>query len=171
MKNLFIVLSIIMLTICSSCQIRRNKLSVIAHRGASGYLPEHTLPSFTLAHSFDVDYIEPDVVMTKDDKLIILHDIHLDTTTNVKEIFPKRSRDDGRFYAVDFSLKEIKILKVHERRRLESGRKYFPKRFESRSSLFIVPTLVEFIELIQGLNKTRNKKIGIYPEIKKTCEF
>lgn len=142
--------------------------SIAAHRGASGYLPEHTLEGAALAHSFDVDYIEPDVVMTKDDALVILHDHHLDSTTNVKEIYPKRKRSDGRYYAVDFTLSEIKKLKVKERFNPLTGRQVYLDRFSSNKVDFTVPTLEEFIELIQGLNKTRNKKIGIIPEIKKS---
>jgi len=140
-------------------------ITVIAHRGASGYLPEHTLEAASLAHGFNVDYIEPDLVMTKDNKIIVLHDIYLDTTTNIAKVFPNRSRKDKKFYAIDFTLNEIKMLRVHEREK--SGKRVFNKRFPKRSSKFEIPTLSEFIELIQGLNKSRNKNIGIYPEIKK----
>lgn len=81
---------------------------VIAHRGASGYLPEHTLPAKALAYAMKPDYIEQDVVMTKDDKLVVLHDHYLDRVTNVATVFPNRARKDGRFYAIDFTLAEIK---------------------------------------------------------------
>jgi len=142
-----------------------NKL-VIAHRGAPGYLPEHTLPGVTMAHTWGVDYIEPDVVMTKDNRLIVLHDIHLDTTTNVAAVYPKKIRKDRRFYAIDFTLNEIKKLKVHERLNFSSKEKVFPKRFPLHKSQFSVPTLVEYIELIQGLNETTGKNIGLYVEYK-----
>ncbi|MEP4100247.1 glycerophosphodiester phosphodiesterase family protein, partial [Paraglaciecola sp.] len=72
---------------------------VIAHRGAPGYLPEHTLESTTLAYAQGADYIEQDLVVTKDAKLIVLHDIHLETVTDVQQKFPTRQRQDGRFYA------------------------------------------------------------------------
>lgn len=162
MKNIFLI-SICLLVGCASSIEKSNfkdsqKKIVVAHRGASGYLPEHTLEAYTLAHSFNVDYIEPDLVMTKDDQLVILHDIHLDKTTNVARIFPKRKRKDGQYYAIDFTLKELKKLKVHERLK--------GKRFPNKKAKFEIPTFKEFIELIQGLNKTRNKKIGIIPEIK-----
>lgn len=137
---------------------------VIAHRGASGYLPEHTLEALSLAHGMNPDFIEPDVVMTKDDELIVLHDIHLDSTTNVKEVFPNRSRKDGLFYAIDFSLEEIKRLKVTERS--NNNLAIYPKRFPVNKSLFTIPTLNEWIELLQGLNKSRKKQIGIYVEYK-----
>lgn len=137
----------------------------MAHRGASGYLPEHTLLAVAMAHAFNVDYIEPDVVMTKDDELVVLHDHHIDTTTDVEKKFPKRKREDGRFYAVDFTLKEIKTLTVRERFNPKTGEQIFPNRFSSSLS-FKVPTFREFIELVQSLNKSRKKNIGIIPEIK-----
>ena len=87
---------------------------VIAHRGASGYLPEHTLPAKALAYGMKPDYIEQDVVMTKDDKLVVLHDHYLDRVTNVATLFPDRARKDGRYYAIDFTLAEIKQLSVTE---------------------------------------------------------
>ncbi len=143
----------------------REDILVIAHRGASGYLPEHTLESVALAHGFDPDYIEPDLVVTRDDHLIVLHDIHLENNTNVEEVFPKRKRSDGRWYAIDFSLNEIKKLSVHERT-FEKGKVVFKNRFPLNKSSFKVPTFEEYIELIQGLNASRGREIGIYPEIK-----
>ena len=143
----------------------REDILVIAHRGASGYLPEHTLESVALAHGFDPDYIEPDLVVTRDDHLIVLHDIHLENNTNVEEVFPKRKRSDGRWYAIDFSLNEIKKLSVHERTS-EKGKVVFKNRFPLNKSSFKVPTFEEYIELIQGLNTSRGREIGIYPEIK-----
>jgi len=139
---------------------------VIAHRGASGYLPEHTLEAIAMAHAMNPDYIEPDIVLTKDNQAIVLHDIHLDTTTNVKDVFPDRKRADGRYYAIDFSLAEIKTLSVHERIDIRTGKRVFPDRFPIVGSEFRIPSLIEEIELIQGLNKSRNMDIGIYPEIK-----
>ena len=150
--------------ILSSCS--HTPKTVIAHRSASGYLPEHTLAGVAMAHGWGVDYIEPDVVLTKDNQAVILHDIYIDTTTNVKEVFPRRMRKDGRFYAIDFTLKEIKKLKVHERVNTKTGKRVFPKRFPLAKGHFEVPTLIEFIELVQGLNKSRNVDIGIYPELK-----
>ena len=65
---------------------------LIAHRGASGYLPEHTLPAKALAYGLGADFLEQDVVATRDDELVVLHDIHLDTVTDVALRFPERSR-------------------------------------------------------------------------------
>ncbi|MCO4753715.1 MAG: glycerophosphodiester phosphodiesterase [Bacteriovoracaceae bacterium] len=154
------------ITLFISCMPTKKKV-VIAHRSASGYLPEHTLEATAMAHSWDVDFIEPDIVMTKDNELVILHDHHLDTTTNVAEIYPERMREDGRYYAIDFKLQELKKLSVNERIDLRTKKPIFPGRFELTKSSFQIPTLREFIELVQGLNKTTGRNVGIYPEIKK----
>ncbi len=141
---------------------------VIAHRGASGYLPEHTLPAKALAYAMKPDYIEQDVVMTKDDKLVVLHDHYLDRVTNVAAVFPNRARKDGRFYAIDFTLAEIKQLSVTEGFDIKEGKQVqgFSERFPIWKSHFTVPTFQEEIEMIQGLNKTLGYDIGLYPEIK-----
>ena len=139
---------------------------VIAHRGASGYLPEHTLAAAALAHGMRADFIEQDIVLSKDDHPLVLHDIHLDTVTNVAERFPDRARVDGRYYALDFTLAEIKTLRVTERLDLKTSAAAFPHRFPAGKSSFQVATLQEQIELIQGLNKSTQREVGIYPEIK-----
>ena len=142
---------------------------VIAHRGASGYLPEHTLAAKALAHSMGADYLEQDVVLSRDGIPIVLHDIHLDSTTDVAQCFPDRARADGRFYALDFSLQEIRQLRVHERSyRDGAGRELavFPDRFPLGSGLFHVPTLAEEIDLINGLDTSRNCSTGLYLELK-----
>ncbi|MDB3993674.1 glycerophosphodiester phosphodiesterase [Gammaproteobacteria bacterium] len=141
---------------------------VIAHRGASGYLPEHTLAAKAMAHAMGAHYVEQDVVMTKDDALIVLHDITLDRTTDVAEKFPGRVRDDGRYYAIDFTLEEVRSLAATEAFVMEEGKKVqgYKNRFPINLSSFSVPTLEEEIQLIQGLNKSTGKDVGIYPEIK-----
>lgn len=130
---------------------------VIAHRGASGYLPEHTLPAYALAHGMGADYIEPDLVLTRDGHLICLHDIYLQATTNVEQVFPDRAREDGRWYAADFTLEEIRQLQAEER---------LGNRFPRGSSRFAVPSFAEMIELVQGLNERTGRTVGIYPELK-----
>lgn len=130
---------------------------VISHRGASGYLPEHTLEAYALAYGMGADYIEPDLVRTKDGRFIALHDIHLQSTTNVEEVFPERKREDGQWYAADFTLEEIKQLRAEER--LEG-------RFPAGKSDFELPTFEEVIELVQGLNESTGRSVGIYPELK-----
>jgi glycerophosphoryl diester phosphodiesterase len=138
---------------------------VIAHRGASGYLPEHTLPAKALAHAMGADYLEQDVVATRDDELVVLHDIHLDRVTDVATRFPGRERGDGRYYVRDFDMTEIRRLRVHERRD-EQGNPVYPKRFASADEPFHVHTLAEEIRFIQRLNETTGRSAGIYPEIK-----
>ena len=141
---------------------------VIAHRGASGYLPEHTLPAKAMAFAQGADYLEQDLVMTKDDQLVVLHDHYLDRVTDVAERFPDRARKDGRYYAIDFTLAEIKSLKFSEGFTVENGKKVqtFPGRFPMGKSDFRVHTFEEEIEFIQGLNHSTGKNIGLYPEIK-----
>lgn len=141
---------------------------VVAHRGASGYLPEHTLQAKAMAYAMGADYIEQDVVLTADDQLIVLHDITLDRTTDVAEQFPQRAREDGRYYAIDFTLAEIRQLNASESFRLRDGEKQqsYSNRFPLGASSFRVPTLAEEIELIQGLNKSTGRNVGIYPEVK-----
>ncbi|MCC9624061.1 glycerophosphodiester phosphodiesterase [Thalassospira sp. MA62] len=139
---------------------------VIAHRGASGYLPEHTLAAKSLAYGMGADYIEQDVVLSKDGVPVILHDIHVDTTTDVAQKFPDRKRDDGRYYAIDFTLSELKTLNVTERFKADTGEQVYPDRFPKEFGMFKIPTLEEEIKLVQGLNKSTGKAVGIYPEIK-----
>ena len=139
---------------------------IIAHRGACGYLPEHTLEAKAFAYALGADYIEQDVVATRDDELVVLHDIHLELVTNVAERFPDRKRADGRFYARDFDLAEIKSLNVWERRKEDGKTPVYPKRFPTGLGNFQVPTLQEEIALVQGLNRSTGRNTGIYPEIK-----
>ncbi len=139
---------------------------VISHRAASGYLPEHTLPAVAMAYAFGADYIEQDVALTKDGVLMVIHDIYLDATTNVKQVFPDRKRADGRFYVCDFTLAEIKSLRVGERVNPATGAPAFAGRFPMGASKFEMPTFAEEIEMIQGLNKSTGRNIGIYPEVK-----
>jgi glycerophosphoryl diester phosphodiesterase len=139
---------------------------VIAHRGASGYLPEHTLAAKALAHAMGADFIEQDVVLSKDGVAIVLHDIHLDSTTDVAQRFPDRARADGRFYAIDFDLQEIRQLRVHERTHLTTGEAVYPQRFPAQPHLFQVPTLAEEVEMLAGLDRSRGRATGLYIELK-----
>jgi glycerophosphoryl diester phosphodiesterase len=139
---------------------------IIAHRGASGYLPEHTLEAKAFAYALGADFIEQDLVATRDDELIVVHDIHLDRVTDVAEVFPERARDDGRYYARDFDLAEIRLLRARERRNSDGKTAVFPKRFPIDRGNFRIPTFSEEIELIQGLNRSTGRDVGIYPEIK-----
>lgn len=139
---------------------------VIAHRGASGYLPEHTLEAKALAHAMGADFLEQDLVLTKDDVPIVMHDVQLETISDVATKFPDRKRADGHYYALDFTLAEIKQLQAHERVNLKTGQAVYPGRFPLGKSSFQIPTLEEELQLIAGLNKSRHRNVGIYPEIK-----
>jgi glycerophosphoryl diester phosphodiesterase len=142
---------------------------IIAHRGASGYLPEHTLAAKALAHAMGADFIEQDVVLSRDGTPLVLHDIHLDTTTDVAQCFPERARADGRFYAIDFDLEEIRKLRVHERTHpngIRQGQAVYPQRFPAQPGLFQVPTLAEEITLLAGLDRSRGCRTGLYLELK-----
>jgi glycerophosphoryl diester phosphodiesterase len=141
---------------------------VIAHRGASGYLPEHTLAAKAMAHGLGADFIEQDLVLTKDDVPVVLHDIYLDTVSDVAKRFPGRKRADGRYYALDLTLAELKQLRVSERFNAKTGKRVFAKRYPSDTAPaeFRVSTLEEELQLIQGLNQSTGRKVGIYPEIK-----
>lgn len=138
---------------------------VIAHRGASGYLPEHTRPAKVLAHLMGADFLEQDVVATRDNQLIVLHDIHLDAVTDVTIRFPGRARADGRYYVRDFDLAEIRTLTAWERMRAD-GSAVYPGRYPARTGHHRVHTFAEEMQLINRLNKATGRRAGIYPEIK-----
>lgn len=144
-----------------------SKKTVIAHRGASGYLPEHTIAAKAMAYAMQVDYIEQDLVLSKDDIPIVIHDIYLDELSDVALKFPERKRDDNRYYVIDFTYDEIKTLAVTERFDHKTGIQFYAKRFPKHKGSFRLHSLQEEIELIQGLNKSTGNDIGIYPEIKK----
>jgi len=118
-----------------------------------------------MAHAMGADYIEQDVLLTRDDVLVVLHDLYLDAVTDVAQRFPGRERADGRHYAIDFTLDEIRSLRVHERLQ-DNGRPEFPGRFPAETGIFRVPTLAEEIELIQGLNTSTGRAVGLYIEPK-----
>ena len=139
---------------------------IIAHRGASGYLPEHTLAAKALAYGQGADYLEQDVVLSKDGVPVIFHDTHMDTTTDVAKKFPGRQRADGRFYALDFTLTELKQLNVSERFHPKTGKAVFPRRFPVGVGSFSVVTLEEEIQFLQQLNRSTGRNVGIYPELK-----
>lgn len=141
---------------------------IVAHRGASGYLPEHTLESKALAYQMGVAYLEQDLAMTRDDQLVVVHDHYLDRVTDVADKFPNRARADGRYNVIDFTLDEIKSLNFTEGFNLEHGQRVqvYPKRFPMFGSTFKIHTFAEEIEFIQGLNATMGRDIGLYVETK-----
>ncbi len=129
------------------------KKTLVAHRGASSYAPEHTAAAYRLALEQGADFVEQDLQVTKDGHLVCLHDLTLDRTTNVKAVFPGRSRPFGgdsralpAWPVSDFTLAEIK--------QLDAGAWFDPK-FKGEKIL----TFEEAIDLVKG-------KAGIYPETK-----
>lgn len=139
---------------------------IAAHRGASGYLPEHTLHAKAMAYALGADYIEQDVVMSKDGKLMVMHDPPLETTTDVAKLFPQRKRADGSYYSSDFTAAEIKSLRVTERFKPDSGKAVFAGRFPDSAIDYRVPTLEEELLQVQGLNTSTGRNVGVYVEVK-----
>ncbi|ACO80916.1 Glycerophosphoryl diester phosphodiesterase [Azotobacter vinelandii CA] len=147
---------------------------VIAHRGASGYVPEHTLAAYALAVLQGADYVEPDLVMTRDGQLVARHDNQLDLTTDVaaRPEFADRRRTrnvDGveltGWFSEDFSLAEIKTLRAIERiPAIRPGNARLDKSLE-------VPTLQEIIDLVKSLEKSQGRRIGLYLETKHPTHF
>lgn len=142
---------------------------VIAHRGASGYLPEHTLEAYALAVEQGADFIEPDLVITKDGVLIARHENELSDTTDVAEKFPNRKatktfgeRNVEGWFSEDFTLAEIKTLRAKER---------VPFRNQSNNGKFEVPTLAEILDLRARLSAETGREIGLYPETKHPSYF
>jgi glycerophosphoryl diester phosphodiesterase len=139
---------------------------IIGHRGAAGYLPDHTLAGYALAIRLGADYIEPDLVATKDGHLIARHEPDISATTNVADHpeFADRKRTatiDGvpttGWFASDFTLAEIKTLRAVQPL---AGR---PTQFNGR---YKIPTLEEIITLAKRYSKRCHRRIGIYPETK-----
>jgi glycerophosphoryl diester phosphodiesterase len=142
---------------------------IIAHRGASGYRPEHTLEAYRLAVEMGADYIEPDLVSTKDGVLIARHENEIGGTTDVADKFPERRQTktlDGRtttgWFSGDFTLAEIKTLRARER---------LATRSHVYDGEFQVPTFDEVIELAQQLGRQRGRSVGVYPETKHPMYF
>ncbi|MBL9114221.1 MAG: glycerophosphodiester phosphodiesterase [Verrucomicrobiaceae bacterium] len=162
MKNLTLNLALLVAAFAPAAE----RQIVVAHRGASGYLPEHTLEAKAMAHAQGADFIEQDVVLTKDDVPVVLHDIHVDTVSDVAQRYPDRVRGDGRFYALDFTLAELRTLCFTERFNHKTGKPVYPKRFPLWKGDFRIATLEEDLELIAGLNHSTGRTAGVYPEIK-----
>lgn len=147
---------------------------IIAHRGASGYVPEHTLGAYALAVTMGSEYIEPDVVMTSDGHIIARHDNELGLTTDVAlhPEFGSRRRTqtvDGvtitGWFTEDFTLAEIKTLRSLERiPPIRPGNARMDGTFE-------VPTMQEIIDLAKGMEISEQRRIGICPEIKHGTHF
>ncbi len=139
---------------------------VIGHRGASGYLPEHTLEAYKLAIEQGADYIEPDLVVTKDGVLVARHEPFISGTTDVasRPEFADRKRvrlldgvatDD--WWTADFTLAELKTLRAKQA---------FAERDQSHNGKYTIPTFQEVIDLAKAESAARGRTIGVYPETK-----
>lgn len=147
---------------------------VIAHRGASGYRPEHTLAAYRLAIQMGADYIEPDLVSTKDGVLVARHENEISGTTDVAdrpEFADRRTTKtiDGRvvtgWFTEDFTLAELRTLRAVER--LPDVRPD-NTRYDGR---FQVPTFDEVLELARIESKRLGRTVGVYPETKHPSYF
>jgi glycerophosphoryl diester phosphodiesterase len=139
---------------------------VIGHRGAAGYLPDHTLQGYELAIDMGADYIEPDLVSTKDGHLIARHEPNIIATTDVAsrpKFASKKSTQmvDGvaetGFFAGDFTLAEIKQLRAVQP---------LPERSQRYNGKFQIPTLEEVLDLVERKERQQHRTIGVYPETK-----
>jgi arylsulfatase A-like enzyme len=139
---------------------------VIGHRGIAGERPEHTLAGYQLAIDKGADFIEPDLVSTKDGVLIARHEVNIKDTTDVAshpefaDRFTTKTIDgvaESGWFADDFTLAEIKTLRAKER---------LPFRNHSYDGQFEIPTFQEIIDFVKQVEATTGKKIGIYPETK-----
>ncbi|MEG8045231.1 glycerophosphodiester phosphodiesterase [Sphingomonas aerolata] len=147
---------------------------VIAHRGASGLRPEHTLAAYDLAIDQSADFIEPDLVPTKDDVLVARHENAIADTTDVAdhpEFASRRTTKtiDGHsltgWFVEDFTLAELKTLRAKERLpKLRPANTAYDGRFE-------IPTLAEIIALAKRRSAETGRTIGIYPETKHPTYF
>jgi len=145
---------------------------VIAHRGASGERPEHTLAGYKLAIDLGADYIEPDLVLTKDGILVARHENEISETTDVAahpEFAARKATKtiDGQqvtgWFTEDFTLAELKTLRARER---------LPKlRSTDYDGQYEIPTFEEILSLLADVNKGRPKPVGVYPETKHPSYF
>jgi len=162
-----VLLAVVAVTMTASAAMQTP--IIIGHRGASGHRPEHTLAGYRLAAEMGADYIEPDLVSTKDGVLIARHENEIGSTTDAARKFPDRKRTktvDGMsitgWFSEDFTLAEVKTLRARER---------LDFRSHGWDGQFEVPTFDEVIELAQQLGKELNHPIGIYPETKHPTYF
>ena len=142
---------------------------IIAHRGASGLRPEHTLEAYDLAIAQGADFIEPDVVSTKDGVLIARHENEIGATTDVARRFPERKRTavvDGDtvegWFAEDFTIDELRQVRARER---------VATRSRQYDGQFGIPTLEEVLALVRQRERETGRRIGVYPETKHPTYF
>lgn len=139
---------------------------VIAHRGASCHRPEHTLAAYALAIEMGADFIEPDLVSTKDGVLVAQHENEIGGTTDVAVKFPERRTTktiDGStvtgWFTEDFTLAELRTLRAKER---------LPSRSHAYDGQFGVPTFDDVLALVDSAGRRRDRAVGVYPETNRT---
>ena len=130
---------------------------IIAENGAGKNLIEHSLPAATLAAAMGVEYLELHVVMTADDHLVVFHDLTLDRLTDVAQVFPDRKRRDGASYVIDFTLDELRRLRLL--RPADGNSNEFPLALP-------IPTLAEELLLLRRLETILERQLGIVLEIR-----
>jgi glycerophosphoryl diester phosphodiesterase len=137
---------------------------VIAHRGASGHRPEHTVAAYTLAVQMGADFIEPDLVSTKDGVLVARHENEIGGTTDVAQKFPERKTRkiiDGDtvsgWFTEDFTMAELRTLRARER---------LPFRSHAYDGQYGIPTFDDVLALADSLGRARGRVVGVYPETK-----
>ncbi|MBU1566488.1 MAG: glycerophosphodiester phosphodiesterase [Proteobacteria bacterium] len=151
----FCLLSVFLFTLVSQAQAQATANMVIAINGAGKNLIEHSLPATTLAAAMGVEYLELHVVMTADNQLVVFHDLTLQRLTDVAEIFPDRKRDDGAYYVIDFTLDELRRLRLLS----STDGNEVPLAFG-------IPTLAEELGLLRRLETILERQIGLVLEIR-----
>ncbi|MGC4032928.1 MAG: glycerophosphodiester phosphodiesterase family protein [Tepidisphaeraceae bacterium] len=137
---------------------------VIGHRGATGYLPEHTLAGYELAIKLGADYIEPDLQMTKDGVLVAMHDSTLNRTTNVATVLGKRN---GGYDVADYTLAEIKQLTVTVASSNTTAAASYPGFTPTSANPFKIPTFDEVLSFVKT-ERAAGNWVGVYPEAKES---
>ena len=142
---------------------------IIAHRGASGYRPEHTLAAYALGIDMGADFIEPDLVSTRDGVLVARHENEIGGTTDVAARFPSRKTTkviDGDtitgWFTEDFTLAELRTVRARER---------LPMRSKAHDGEELIPTFDEVLALADSAGKSRGRSVGVYPETKHPTYF
>jgi glycerophosphoryl diester phosphodiesterase len=151
-----------------------NDFTIVGHRGASGYRPEHTLASYELAARMGANYVEPDLVTTKDGVLVARHEPEIGGTTDVAAHAEFANRKTTKsldgvavtgWFTEDFTLRELKTLRAKERiPAIRQHNTIYDGRYE-------VPTFQEVVDLVKRLSRELRRDIGIYPETKHPTFF
>lgn len=163
-RNLIIIGALLAATGASAQRPSEKHPLIIGHRGASGYLPDHTIEAYELAVAQGADYIEPDFVASKDGYLFARHENELSLSTNVAEVFPDRKtkrsiegKDVEGWFSEDFTHDEMKKLRA---------RQPMAFRDQSHNDKYEIPTLAEVLALRASLSREHKRRIGVIPELK-----